>query len=56
MWEPFAKVGEITLYTLSSFEITPNDVDYRRVSYLTTLYKKMIEYSEFLCSVSFLEW
>lgn len=28
MWEPFAKVGEITLNTLSSFEITPNEEDY----------------------------
>lgn len=28
MWEPFAKVGEITLNTLSSFEITSNGVDY----------------------------
>lgn len=28
MWEPFAKVKEITFNTLSSFEITLNDVDY----------------------------
>lgn len=34
MWEPFAKVGEITLNTLSSFEITPNDV---LVDYLSGL-------------------